>query len=144
MPLLVPGSPRTCSLVGVGTPPGSPLSPLLLVINVAPLHILLDRGLLFYDVHDISLTFASPFYGSDRSSLQAAFRQIRAIADSRKVDLSLSKTELIHLRTPLQRDPRVRPPTPCGPGWPDLPPLQEARPAAYWFVLNLPCAAHVS
>ena len=43
--LLFQGSPKTFSPVRVGTPPGSPISPLLFVIYVASLYIDLPRGL---------------------------------------------------------------------------------------------------
>ena len=103
--LLFQGSPRIFSPVSVGTPQGLPVSPLLFVIYVAPLHIPLSRGLVLSYGHDFSLTVSSPSYRTNSRSLQAAFGHIRAIAHSRKVDFSVPKTELIHWRTPLQRDP---------------------------------------
>ena len=103
--LLFQGSPGIFSPVSVGTPQGSPVSPLLFVIYVAPLHIPLDRGLVLSYVDDFSLTVSSPSYCSNSRSLQAAFGRKRAIAHSRKVDFSVPKTELIHWRTPSQRNP---------------------------------------
>ena len=58
--LLFQGSPRTFSPVSVGTPQGSPGSPSLFVINVAPLHIPLNRGLVLSYVDDFSITVSSP------------------------------------------------------------------------------------
>ena len=102
--LLFQGSPRISSSVSVGTPQGSPVSPLLFVIYVGPLHIPLDRGLVLSYVDDFSLTVSSPSYLTNSRSLQAAFGRIRAIAHSSKVEFSVPKPELIHWRTSLQRD----------------------------------------
>ena len=58
--LLFQGSPRIFSHVSVGTPQGSPVSPLLFVIYVCPLHIPLDRGLVLSYVDDFLLLFLPP------------------------------------------------------------------------------------
>ena len=74
--LLFQGSPRISSPVSVGTPQGSPVSPLLFVINVAPLDIPLDPGLVLFYVDHLSLTVSSPSHRSNSRFLQAAFRYI--------------------------------------------------------------------
>src|SRR5205807_7119897 len=108
--LLFQGSPRTFSPVSVGMPHGSPVSPLLFVIYVSSLHIPLVRGLVLSYVDDFSLTVSSRSYRTNIRLLQAAFLAIRSKAQERKVSFSIAKTELIHWRTPKQRDPSGSPP----------------------------------
>ena len=107
--LLFQGSPRGFSPVSVGTPQGSPISPLLFVIYVSPLHIFFPRGLVLSYVDDFALTTSSLSYRTNSRSLQAAFGTIRAIAHASKIDLCVPKIELIHWRTPVQRDPQGAP-----------------------------------
>ena len=143
--LLFQGAPRIFSLVSVGTPQGSPVSPLLFVIYVASLHISLDRGLVLSYVDDFSLTVSSPSYRTNSRALQAAFGRIRAIPHSRKVDFSVPKTELIHWRTPMERDPPGTPrPPPVALDGQIFHPCEKLRWLGYWFVPSLASSAHFS
>jgi len=110
--LLFQGSPKTFSPVQVGTPQGSPTSHLLFVIYVASLHIDLPRGLSLSYGDDFALSAPSISYTTNVRSLQRAFGQIRAPIRAREVGFSVPKTELIHWRTPLQRDPKGDPSPP--------------------------------
>ena len=60
--LVFQGSPNISSPVSVGTPQGSPISPLLFLLYVAPLHMTIPRGLMVSYVDDFSITVASPSY----------------------------------------------------------------------------------
>ena len=143
--LLFQGSPRAFSPVSVGTPQGSPISPLLFVIYVSPLHISLPHGLVLSYVDDFALTTSSLSYRTNSRSLQAVFGTIRAIAHGRKIDFSVPKTELFHWRTPVQMGP---------PGAPRPAPValdgqiffRSDKPCwlGYWFVPNISSSAHFS
>ena len=88
---------------------------------------------------------SSPSYRSNSRFLQAAFGWIRAIAHSRKIDFSVPKTELIHWRTPLQRDPPAAPrPPPVALDSQIFHPSVKLRWLGYWFVPNLASSAHFS
>ena len=143
--LLFQGSSRLFSPVSVCTPQGSPVSPLLFVIHLAPLHIPLSWCLVLSYVDDFSLTVSSPSYRTNSRSLQAAFGRIRAIAHSRKVDFSVPKTVLINWRTPLQRDPLGAPrPPPVALDSQIFPRSEKLCWLGYWFVPNLASSAHFS
>ena len=143
--LLFQGSPRVFSPVSVGTPQGSPISPLLFVIYVSPLHISLPHGLVLSYVDDFALTTSSLSYRTNSRSLQVAFGTIRAIAHARKIDFSVPKTELIHWRTPVQRDPPGAPrPPPVALDGQIFCPSDKLRWLGYWFVPNLSSSAHFS
>ena len=129
----------------MGTPLCSPISLLLFVIYLAPLHIFLPHGLVPTYVDYFALSTWSTSYRTNSCSLQAAFGGLSTIAHRRKVDFSFSKTVLIHWRTRVQRDP------PSAPRHPAIAldgqifsPSSKLRWLQYWFVPSISSAAHFS
>jgi len=108
--LLLQGSPNISSPVLVGTPQGSPISPLLFLLYVAPLHMSVPRGLMISYIDDFSITVASPSYRGNIGRLQSLFSTIAAKGRDIGVSFSVPKTELIHWRTPSLRTPPSRAP----------------------------------
>ena len=110
--LVFQGAPNISAPVSVGTPQGSPLSPLIFHIYVAPLHFRIPKSIMVSYVDDFSLTVASPSHRSNIRRLQGLFLDISQRASALEVSFSVPKTELIHWRTHSQRTASRSPPSP--------------------------------
>jgi len=102
--LVFQGAPGTPAPVNVGAPQGSPISPLLFLLSVSPVHFKVPRGLMISYVEDFALTAASPADRGNIRRLQKLFEKLEAKARRIGVSFSIAKTELIHWRTPSQRN----------------------------------------
>ena len=133
--LLFQGSPRTFAPVAIGTPQGSPISPLLLVIYVSPLHPVIEKGAIFSYVEDFVVAVASSSHQSNIQLLLAHYRSLCRKAAPRGLSFSVPKTKLIHWRTPQERSP----PSSAGIRLDDLyfSPKKEVRWLEYWFTPSL-------
>ena len=98
-----PGAPGTPAPVNIGAPQTSPISPLLFLIDLAPLYFRIPRGLMLSYVDDFPLTATSLSCGGNIRRLQELFRTIQAKAVRLDISFSVLTIELIHWRAPSQR-----------------------------------------
>jgi len=74
--LIFHGAPGTPAPVNGGAPQASPISPLLFLHYVAPLHFGIPRGLMISYVDNFALTVASLFYRGNIRRLQELFDKL--------------------------------------------------------------------
>ena len=143
--LLFHGSPRVFSPVSVGIPQGYPISPLLFVIYVSPLHIFLPHGLVLSYVDDFALTTSSFSYRTNSRSLPADFGTIPAICPCQEDRTFRSHDRTNPLASPVQRDPPgTRRPPPVALDGQIFSPSDKLRWLSYLFVPNISSSAHFS
>jgi len=104
------GSPNLPSPVSVGTPQGSPISPLLFLLYITPLHSAIPRAIMLSYVNDFSITVASDPHRGNINCLQKIFGNTFQRGKDLGISFSVLKTELIHWRTPSQRTSQVTAP----------------------------------
>ena len=98
--LLFQGAPKVFSPVAVGTPQGSPISALLLVLYIASLHPTIPQRLGISYVDDLTITVSSDSVRSNIHALQYYFGIIQRQGADLAVAFSVPKTELLYWRTP--------------------------------------------
>ena len=128
------GAPNSFKKVAVGTPQGSPISPLLFVLYVAPLHKGTAAANTISFVDDLALTSVSASHRRNVQLLQARFRKLAYTTSKLGLSFSVPKTELIYWRTPKDRTPRARTPIHLEDGI--FFPREEVRWLGYWFMPN--------
>jgi len=94
--LIFQGAPKAFCPVAVGTPQGSPISPLLFVLYIASLHPTNPEGLAISYVDDLTITVGSDSVRWNIRALQYYFSIIQRQGADLGVALSVPKTELIH------------------------------------------------
>jgi len=134
------GSPKVFAPVAVGTPQGSPVSPLFFVIYVSRLHLAIPKGLTLSYVDDFGLTVSSTSYRRNIQSLQRRHAMLKARGARLGVGFAIPKTELIHWRTSKDRDTVSR--APIHLDWSVFHPKDEVRWLGYWFTPSLSTTAH--
>jgi len=138
--LIFQGVPKVFCPVAVGTPSGSPISPLIFVLYIASLHPTIPQGLAISYVDDLTITVGSDSVHSNIRPLQYYFGIIQWQGAHLGVGFSVHKTELIHWRTLKARSDVSFTPIVIN----DMlfPPSQVVRWLGYWLTPTLHFSVH--
>ena len=138
--LIFQGVPKVFCPVAVGTPSGSPISPLIFVLYIASLHPTIPQGLAISYVDDLTITVGSDSVHSNIRPLQYYFGIIQWQGAHLGVGFSVHKTELIHWRTLKDRSDVSLAPIVIN----DMlfPPSQVVRWHGYWLSPSLHPSGH--
>jgi len=138
--LIFQGAPKVFCPAAVGTPQGSPISPLLFVLHIASLHPTLPQGLAISYVDDLTITVGSDSVHSNICALQYYFGSIQRPGAEWGVAFSVPKTELNHWRTLKDRSDVSSTPIVIN----DMlfPPSQVVRWLGYWLTPTQHSSVH--
>jgi len=138
--LIFQGAPRVFCPVGVGTPQGSPISPLPFVLYIASLHQSIPQGLAISYVDDLTITVGSDSVCSNIRALQHNCGIIQRQGTDLGVAFSVPKTEVIHWRTLKDRSDVSFAPIVIN----DMlfPPSQAVRWLGYWLTPAIQTSIH--
>ena len=141
--MLSPGSPKNTHKINTGIQQGSPLSSPLFVTYVACLHleIPIDKGFMLSYVDDFKIRIAGESYKDNMKVMKRAYQQVTSIAEEIGVSFSTEKTELIHWRTPKQREEDTREGLELD-GVRVHPEKDKQRWLGYWWTPNMNPAKH--